>query len=279
MYSVLKLLKSTVELYNKYRIPRAAAALCYYLTMTFFPLIICLYTLLGKNYIQIMETLRFVSQFISANTTEMLRSFMRYVATRSSNAMLLAGVLLFLASASAAMRTIQSTIGEMQGEQRFRGISGFLFSLVLALAFVLSFYFSILVLFTGRDFLEKINGILPFIDISRSWSWIRFLLLAGIMFMIVWAMFTVLRRRSDHYRTFPGAAFTSVSIVVMSLIFSTFISASARYSMVYGSLASLILLMYWLYLVCQIIFLGASLNFAVYKLYGASKRRKSASGE
>jgi len=32
---------------------------------------------------------------------------------------------------------------------------------------------------------------------------------------------------------------------------------------VYGSLASLILLMFWLYLICQAIFVGAALNVAL----------------
>ena len=40
-------------------------------------------------------------------------------------------------------------------------------------------YFSIIVMFTGRDFIELLNGWLPFIDISSSWQWIRFLLLGG----------------------------------------------------------------------------------------------------
>ena len=49
----------------------------------------------------------------------------------------------------------------------------------------------------------------------------------------------------------------------MSWVFSMFIAVSARYPLVYGSLASLVLLMFWLFLCCQIIFLGAALNVAV----------------
>ena len=46
----LNLLETIAELYAQKRIPRASAALSYYLTMTFFPLIICLYTMLGSSY-------------------------------------------------------------------------------------------------------------------------------------------------------------------------------------------------------------------------------------
>ena len=46
----------------------------------------------------------------------------------------------------------------------------------------------------------------------------------------------------------------------MSGIFSRFIAVSYRYPLVYGSLASIILLMVWLFLCSQTIYLGAAVN-------------------
>lgn len=247
------------------------------MTMTFFPLLICLYSLLGKNYLRIMEALKFISQFISADSIYMLRNFMSHVARAGSSAMLIAGLTVLLSSASAGVRSMQSTIGELQGGERYRGLSGFLFSLAFSVVFVAAIYFAILVLFTGRDFIERLNGWLPFIDIGGSWQWIRFLLLAGIIFAIDWAMYAVSKRKQDRYRTFPGAVFTTVGMVVMSYVFSVFIAASARYSLVYGSLASLILLMFWLYLCCQIIYLGAALNIVIRDMWREAQPKKETS--
>ena len=272
--NVWRILKRLVVIYTERRLPRAAAALSYYMTMTFFPLIICLYSLLGRNYLKIMEALKFISQFISSDTLYMLRSFMGYVARSGSNAMLAAGLMVLLTSASAGVRSMQSTIGEMQGGERYQGLAGFLFSLIFSVVFVGAIYFAILVLFTGRDFIEKLNGWLPFVDIGGSWQWIRYLLLAGIVFVIDWAVYAVSQRRTDRYRCFPGAVFTTIGMVVMSSLFSVFISASARYSLVYGSLASLILLMFWLYLCCQIIYLGAALNSAIREICEEPKAKK-----
>ena len=261
-------MKKLVVIYNDHRLPRAAAALSYYTTMTFFPLIICLYTLLGKNYLRVMEAMKFISRFISIDTINMLRSFVIHIARTGSNAMLIAGLTVLLTSASAGVRSMQSTIGEMQGGEHYQGLAGFLFSLVFSVIFVGAIYFAILVLFTGREFLKLINGWLPFIDIGGSWQWIRYLLLAGIIFVIVWAVYAVSKRRTDRYHTFPGAVFTTIGMVVMSILFSLFIAVSTRYSLVYGSLASMILLMFWLYLCCQIIYLGAALNIAIRDVCG-----------
>lgn len=257
------ILRELFGYYSDRHIPRAAAALSYYLTMTFFPLIICLYSLLGRNYLRVTQSLNFISQFISSRTTDMLRSFMTHVALNQNSGIFVAGLLVLVTSSSAAVRTLQGTIGEMQGKQRFQGLTDFVFSVLFSLAFVLAIYFAILVLFTGKDFLELINGYLPFVDISISWRWIRFLLLGGISFVIFWGTYLVSRPRSDPYPCFPGAIFSTLGVVGMSLIFSDFIAVSARYSLLYGSLASLILLIFWLYLNCQVIYLGAALNLAI----------------
>ena len=128
-------------------------------------------------------------------------------------------------------------------------------------------YFAIVVMFTGRDFLVFINDHLPFVDVSSSWRWLRFLLMGGIEFVIFWGVYEVSKRSSDDYRSYPGAILSTVALVAMSSIFSLFIAASARYPLVYGSIASLILLMFWLYLSCQIIFLGAALNVTLRDLH------------
>ena len=44
-----------------------------------------------------------------------------------------------------------------------------------------------------------------------------------------------------------------------------FIAVSTRYPLVYGSLASIILLMFWLFLCCQIIYTGEALNEAIFR--------------
>ena len=260
MNDPLRVLKRTGELYLDKQIPRSAAALSYSLTMSLFPLIICLYTLLGSSYNKMMQILGFVEQFFSADTLQTIRNFLKYVARSRSVGMTAAGVMLLLTSASAAVRSLQTTIGELQGQRRYQGVWDLLFSLVFSVAFLAAMYFAILVMFTGKEFLSFVDSFLPFLDVRSSWSWIRFILLGGIELCILWGVYRVSVPRRRPYPTFPGALAATLGIVVMSWLFSSFIAVSARYPLVYGSLASLILLMFWLFLTCQIIYIGAALN-------------------
>lgn len=259
----LSFLAELAELYNKNRLARASAALSYYFTMTVFPLIICLYTLLGSNYDKAVEALDFAASLLTPEVLSVVNDFMNYVSTSYSPAMLAAGLAVLITSSSAAIRSIQATIGEMQGGQRFQGFSDFIFSIVFSLIFLASMYFAVLVILTGREILGIINSILPFVDISNSWDWLRFIFLAGILFVIFWGIYGVSKRKIDRYRTFPGALIAMIGIVGMSYVFSVFIGESAKYPLVYGSLASVILLMFWLFMSCEVIYMGAAFNITL----------------
>lgn len=255
--------KNFIRIYTDTQVTIASAALSYYFTMTFFPLIICLYTMLGNSYDQAMRIVQFLRSFASEEAIDLISDFLVYVASNNSPAMMVAGLAVLVTSASAASRSIQTTIGRMQGGVKFKAFMYFAFSILFSLVFLAAIYFAMLVMLTGRQFITTVNKLLPFIDISHSWNWMRFLVMGGIFFVLVWGVYETAKRNCDEYSTFPGTVVTTVALVAESLLFSVFIGRSAKYPLVYGSLASLILLMLWLYSCCLIIYVGAAVNIAL----------------
>ena len=215
------LLRRWAALYTDKRLTRASAALSFFLTSTLFPLLIILYTLLGSSPERIERIMAFARQLMAAETADTIGEFLTYVARNNSRSMMMAALILLLTSASAAMRTLQATIGELQGEPRFRGLTDFLFSLIFSLLFTAALYFAILVMLTGREFLAWFKGIFPVFDSAGVWQVLR-------------------------------------------------------YPLVYGSLASVILLMLWLYTCCLMIFSGAALNVALRDQRREEKQRRFA---
>lgn len=260
---IVRFVKNFIRIYTDTQVTIASAALSYYFTMTFFPLIICLYTMLGNSYDQAMRIVQFLKSFASEEAIDLISDFLVYVASNNSPAMMVAGLAVLVTSASAASRSIQTTIGRMQGGVKFKAFMYFAFSILFSLVFLAAIYFAMLVMLTGRQFITTVNKLLPFIDISHSWNWMRFLVMGGIFFVLVWGVYETAKRNCDEYSTFPGTVVTTVALVAESLLFSVFIGRSAKYPLVYGSLASLILLMLWLYSGCLIIYVGAAVNIAL----------------
>ena len=117
-------------------------------------------------------------------------------------------------------------------------------------------------MFTSRDLISLLNSYIPFIDISGTWQAIKYLLLGVILFLILWWIYGMSKYRA-YYATWPGAILGTLGMVLMSWIFASFIAASARYDLVYGTMASIILLMIWMYFSCQVIYIGAAFNIAL----------------
>ena len=117
--NAVRFVRTFIDIFNGNRLTRAAAALSYYMTMTFFPVVIVLYTLLGNSYDKAMRIVAFAENLMAEETVSYIRDFLGYVAANNSTAMMIAGLTVLVTSASAAIRSMQFTIGDAQG-----GLSG-----------------------------------------------------------------------------------------------------------------------------------------------------------
>jgi len=252
-----------LRLYRGNRLNTASAALSYYLTMTAFPLLICLYTMLGNSHESALRIVRLASGILAPDTIKLIEDFLEYISSNNSTAMLIAGLLVLVSYASSALRSIQGTLCAMQGGQKYSGLRHYAFSVVFSLVFLSAMYFAVLAMLSGGQFIAFVNRAVPFLDISKGWVFVRFVALAGIFFLVVWSIYEMPKRSTDSYSTFMGAILAALAMLAVSMCFSFVISRSSNYPLVYGSLASIILLMLWLYSCCTVIYCGAAFNIAM----------------
>ena len=245
------------------RISVSAAALAYYITITVFPIIICVYTLLGRSYERLMDTMDVAAKVIPAATVNYILKFLDYVSENYSIIMMLLALSVILITASAAFRSLENTIGRMQGGRRFEGYVFFLASIGISLLFVMTVYLGIVVMFFGEALINFINRLLPNYDIASSWTYLRFAVLFAIALAIIFLIYEVCKRKEDRYPTAVGAFVATFGLVGLSVLFSLIINRSIKYPVVYSSLASVILLMFWLYTCSLVIYIGAVTNVAL----------------
>ncbi len=251
------------DIFDRERIPQASAALSYFLTLTFFPLLICLYTMLGSLFPAAEDVRSLLGALLPEKTVETIIDYLRYVSENLSTPMLVMALTVLLTSSSAAFRTIDRVIGTMRGRKRFTGVSAFVFSFTFSILLLAAVYFSVLLIVTGKWFLEKADRYIMFMNISDGWSWWRFVLLFMLLFTLICGLYRITAPPGKAVRLLPGTVFASASLVGVSIVFSAFIGASTKYPTVYGSLASIIVMMLWLYICGMVLFLGAALNVAL----------------
>ena len=255
------------EAYDRAGVARSAAALSYFLILTLFPLLMCVNYFIGLFHLDLEQFLLGMSQFLPGGVLSVLLDYLTYVAGSQSQGLLAASLFTLVVSASAGLRTLFATMDQLFGVTDRRPGSLLFASVLLSVLLLLTIYLSVVVIFTGDWFFWFLEGhlprllteLLPLPALSQLWKWIRYLLLFCFVLVLLLLIYRagIPRRLLSNRAVLAVSCFTALAMVACSVLFSWFIGMSSRYALVYGSLASLIILLVWLYFCGNILLLGA----------------------
>ena len=252
------LLSRTAMMYIDKRVSRSAAGLAYFLTMSVFPMLICLNALLGRIFPDPDSIIAFAEGIIPTEAMRVILEYLSYVSAHNNRSMFNAGLILTATSGAAAFRQLHHSIGDIESERRYKGTVSYLMSFPFSLVFLAAVYFAAGVVVSGNWFLRFIDDNIVFISVNGAWQWLRFVLMFALLCVIIYGTYRI---TSPHAQgLMPGAAAASLGLVSVSIVFSFAISVSVRYPLVYGSLASMVVMMVWLYLCCNLVLLGSIIN-------------------
>lgn len=254
---------SVAGLYNRVGLPRSAAALAYFLILTLFPLLLWVNWFVGRFRFSLAPALEALARFLPAGVLPLLEDYLRAAAALDSPALLPLSLFTLLLSASAGLRTLLHTLEQLFDAAPAPPLTHLLRSLALSLLLLGSIYLSAAAVFTGDWFFglleRKLTVPIPS-GLGALWRRLRYLLLFAAFLLLVLAVYRlgIPRSRATDGRVLAAALFTALTMAGCSALFSWFLGLSTRYALVYGSLASLVLLLVWLYLCGLILLLGAA---------------------
>ena len=264
----VRFVREMVRIYFAKRVSRSAAELAYFLVLTFFPILICINAFVGLLHLDIQAVMEAAAPFFPKETLGILGDYVGYITTNQSTALLIAGAGMTLFSASAAFRALMNIMEELYGRKGYRGFWRILASLAFSVLFLLTIYLSFVVLLTGDWLFKLVENFfhLETDTLPWDWRWFRFLLLFLLVLLFVLLVYRVAAPRGKPKPPILiGAFLAAAALVAASALFSWFIGLSSKYSLVYGSLASVIILLVWLYLCGNILILGNVFNCVWYR--------------
>ena len=263
--------RDMVQAYGRLGVSRAAAALAYFLILTLFPLLVCVNFFIGLLELDPEAVFSALDPLLPRESLSIILEYLTYVSgipQSQSTPLLLASLFTILLSASAGLRTLLKTMDELYQVRHVSSLRRVVVSVALSILFLLTIYLSIVVIFTGDWFFQLLEArlpsplaeLIPLRLLSQLWGWLRYLLLFFCVLLLVLAVYRMgtpppLRREKKVLRL--TALLSAGALVACSVLFSWFIGMSSRYSLVYGSLASLIILLVWLYFCGNILLAGA----------------------
>lgn len=251
-----------VHIYLDKRISRASAQLAYYMLLSVFPVLMIISTILGMLPIENSDVLNRILAAVPSTIGAILEDYLAYVTENQSAALLSGGIIMTLTASSAAFRGLMDIFGEIFGERIRGGAMGVLFSILMSLGMLIMIYGALLIVLLGDWLLDVVRVLLDIPVLHYGWRLIQIVMPFAAIFLFLSLVYRITARTPRHKRTIcPGALLTSVILVVVTSIFSQFITSSSRYATVYGSLASVIILLVWLFLCSNIVIMGNVFNF------------------
>lgn len=249
--------------YFDHHVARDSAALTYYLLFALFPLLIFLNNLVGLLSFDATGLLTELSTVIPRDVVDLLGQYLSYVSRVSSRTLLWFSLIFTVYFPYRAVNALFLSVRKAYDtgvpvqflRQQFR-------VLLYTVLFIVAIPLSILVSTIGRRVLDFLSDYIYLSDrVIDLWSWLRFVILGAILFALIALLYVLaLDAHSVRRGILPGVLASLVSWIALSMLFSLYVERAARYSVIYGSIGTIIVLLLWLYLSATMLIMGAEFN-------------------
>jgi membrane protein len=261
-----RIVRETLDLYTRLGCAIRAAGVAYHLLLSIFPLLLFLIFLSSKIFVA-YDVRKPLSDYLNATfpgiASEVMRIVNETLQARGSFGWI--GGLLLVWSASSVFFSVFETMNVIWGASNRsllrRRAAAIASVIVVCLLFIASVWLSALTVW-------PISG-----GGATLGFWIQFLIDPGLIIIFLWLVFRILPNRTINPRAaLAGAALAGIAWRVARSAFAWFLNSDlANYGLLYGSLASVVILMLWAYFSGVILYLGASFGSVLESRYWSKK--------
>ncbi len=255
-----------IKRYTQHGVSKSCAAMTYYTLFAFFPFMMLLGRILAILSISDTTLIQDLSRIIPIEVLMIARQYLGVDAASPSvwGTVVWSAVTLhlFIRNTRMLLPPLETAFGVVN--HRPFGVR-FLLSAALAIGNIVLISAMLLLITVGKSILDYLAARIAisaaFIAVWDEW---RFVFLAVLVFCMLFALYAAAVGRALKWRhLLPGTICATLAWVAISMGFSYYVSHMGRYSVVYGSLGAVIVLLLWLYLSMTIIIMGAECSGVV----------------
>ncbi|MEH7248278.1 YihY/virulence factor BrkB family protein [Neobacillus niacini] len=258
--SLLKLLWHRIE---EDDIPGLSAQLAYFFLLSLFPLLIFIFTLLPYLQIPYHDILGSIREFAPPETMELIEKNVNYVMNNRNGGLLSIGIIGTMWSASNGIHALVRAFNKAYNVKESRSfIVSRGMAILLTFGMILVFIVAVLLPIFGREIGVFLFSYLGFkSEFLQIWDMLRLVVSAIILFLIFTGLYWIAPNVKLRCRSaFPGAAFATIGWILSSYALSFYVGKFGNFSLTYGSIGAIIVLLIWLYISGFIIIIGGEIN-------------------
>lgn len=209
-----------------------------------------------------VDFMQFIASSVPPNTFDAIESILSDIMNNSYRSLLSSG---FLLSIFLMTNGVFAIIGGFESSYHITISRNFFRQYLVAL--VLSVCLSVMLIFSVAFFviLEIVMYKFHIDFMLIQWSRSIFLLLVVLFTTSVLYKFGAKETKQMSFISI-GSVFTTILYILTSYLFGVYVLRFARYNELYGSIGTLLVVMFYLWINCMILLLGFELNLAINKL-------------
>jgi membrane protein len=264
---IVVFLDQLIYRFSKHNVVWSGASLTYFLILSIFPFLIVLLNIFSYTSLVREGALLEMLHFLPIDIQAIIEGFIKDLANTSSESLLSIAAFAGLWTASSGVKAIIKAINlaydyaENRNFLKLRGLS-VLFTLALLLMITLVFITLVMGPVLGKMIFENLGFGNSF---TTLWNYLRYLIPLAYMILIFALIYKLSPNIGKNLRipireVMPGAVFTTVAWVSLSLLFSYYVSNFGKYAITYGSLGGVMVLLVWLYMSSIVLVIGGEVN-------------------
>ena len=241
-----------------------SAQCAYYVILSFIPFIILLLTLIQYTNIEQQQLFDIISKTIPSSMSEMVLGVVREVYSKSVGTVSISLIFTLLSADKGLFALVKGlhSVYNYSDNQEKSMIYLKLTSILKTMIFIILIAVGAVILVFGTPIISTIQeqfGLLEnYTIISKILTQVVY---ACIVFVIFLCLYKFIPGHKITFKSqIPGAIFSSVALIIISIVFSNYLDIFKGFSITYGSLTALMLTMMWTYTCFYAIFLGAEIN-------------------
>lgn len=256
-----ELFKKIVEIMRKPVMSVLPGHLSFFLLLSSIPIILIFGVIASAFSLSFDSIAEFITLSLPASTSKLIIPLFSGKALDISVVLLVLSALYLASRATKAIIMAANNIYEVSSNPMQEIIR----SIIITVLLILLFIFIIIILILGGKILEIIDKIpeISFIskNILKSIDLIRWPIALFVIFFTIKLIYTMTPNKKISSKSVnKGATFTTIAWILITFIYSFYVTHYASYNDYYGSASNLVVLMLWVYLISQIFVIGMIIN-------------------
>ncbi|GMQ56081.1 YhjD/YihY/BrkB family envelope integrity protein [Vallitalea sediminicola] len=243
-----------------------ASKLTFYILLSIFPFILFLMQILSYTSLSDVDVLYQFKDIFPDEIFGVIGFITTDIEKNQSDTLLSIALIATIWAASKGIMAIITSLNKAYREKETRSyiflrLMSFIYTIAFAIVLIITF---LLIIFWNKLLNLAFSYIYLPTGLEGIIDFIRILFAMVLLFFFFILLYNASPNKKITFKeVVPGAILSTIGWLAMSFIFSFYIDKIGNFSYMYGSLASIIILLIWLYLCSIIILVGGELN-AIY---------------